>query len=229
MGMHMRLITLFLALLLAAPVAFAQGTKKEGARVSFRVTRFDPADRPSPTYEIGGTGARAKVEVPLTYIDGPFKANLRDDKFLDFYEVATDKPFLSVAVRPEMRKDLLLVFVPKENSYNVLQVHAPSTKIKGGDRYIVNATKGDLAIQLGKAKPILVKPARSGLLSGPGGKKIETLPVTIKQKNGEDWKLVSTEHWTCDPRFRSFLFIYRSARTGHISFHGVSDRLDMLQ
>lgn len=216
-----------LAGLLTAP--FLQAQEKSTARVSFSVTRFDPNDRPSPKFEVGGVGKRTTIEVPLTDIEGPFKATLRNDQFLDFFKGAAEKPVLSIKVAPSKRKDLLLVFVPKGDSFNILQVHAPRTKIKGGDRYIVNATKGDLALQLGKAKPILVKASSSGILPSPSGSKMQTLPVVIKQKTGNEWKLVSNEFWTCDPRFRSFLFIYRSPRTGHIAFHGVTDRLDALE
>jgi hypothetical protein len=222
----MRFAPFLLAALLLTPVAQAQDDAGS-AKVTFRVTRFDPSDRPPPSFQVGGAGARTELEVPLTYIGGPFKATLRDGKYLDFFEGAAEKPSLTVDVPPAMRKDLLLIFIPKEESYNILKVHAPATKINGGDRYIVNATAGDLAIQLGKTKPILITPAKASILKNPGGNKIETHPVVIKQKKkGEkEWNLVSTENWACDPRFRNFLFIYRSPRTGHIAFHGVSDRL----
>jgi hypothetical protein len=29
--------------------------------------------------------------------------------------------------------------------------------------------------------------------------------VAIKQNNGDQWKLISTENWPHDPRFRNFL------------------------
>ena len=223
----MRAAVVVLATLVTVPFLGAQ--EESAARVSFSVTRFDPEDRPSPKFEIGGIGKRTTVEVPLTDIEGPFKATLRDEQFLDFFQGASEKPALSIKVPPANRQDLLLVFVPKGDSFTVLQVHAPRAKIKGGDRYIVNATQGDLALQLGKTKPILIKTSSAGILSSPSGSKMETLPVVIKQKTGEDWKLVSTEYWTCDPRFRSFLFVYRSPRTGHITFHGFTDRLDAIE
>lgn len=216
--------TALLALILAAS-AHGQTAEDKGGTISFRVTRFDPADRAPPEFRIGNGEKQVAVKIPMTYIEGPIKATLRDDKFLDFWRGSAEKPELSIAIDPAKSKDLLLVFIPDKETFRILTIQAPLSKFKGGDRYIVNATPTDIAIKLGDAAPLLIASQKSGILAGPGGKKLQSLPVLIKQKSGEAWSLVSTENWNCDPRFRKYLFIYTSPRTRHIAFHGVSERL----
>ena len=220
------------ALFLVLPLLFGPGTDalaqadgKPGSRVSFRVTRFDPADRPSPVFRVPGGAGRSEVAVPLTCIAGPFEATLRDESFLDFFEGDGKKPVLSVAIDPNQRKDLLLFFVPNDGGYRILPVHAPVSRIKGGDRFVVNATTADVSIQFGKAEPLVIAPGKPGLLAGPRGDTVVAVPVVIKQKSADGWSLVSTEYWPCDPRFRSFLFLYQSPESNHVLFHGVADRL----
>jgi hypothetical protein len=203
----------------------AQGADKKGEEIEFRVTRFDPADRESPTFRVGTAEGQVEVEVPLTYIAGPFKAPLRDERFLDFWRGNGDKPEISLPIRPSEHKDLLLFFVPADKSFKVLKVSTPLTRIRGGDRYLVNATDGELAIKLGDKKPLRVAPGKAGLVRGPGGSKLVTLPVLISRKDGEEWKLASTETWYLDPRFRKYLFAYVSPRSRQLSFHVVSERL----
>lgn len=155
-----RLLSTFLALGLVAPVASAQDSKA-GSKITFSVTRFDPLDRPSPKFVVKNGAKEVEVEVPLTYIAGPF-----------------------------------------------------------------TATESDVAIKLGTAKPILVQPAKSAILSPGAGSSAPTLPVVIKQKDGDEWKLVSTENWPNDARFRNFLFLYKSLRDHHMAIHCVSERVD---
>lgn len=65
------------------------------------------------------------------------------------------------------------------------------------------------------------------MIPGPGGKKVVSLPVQVREKTEKGWRIFSSEHWPFDPRFRKFLFIYRSPRTKQLRFHGVSDRMDL--
>jgi hypothetical protein len=217
----------FLSLLcmLAFCLPAAGQDEKAGPEVKFRVTRFDPADRPPPEFTVGPPGLQIEVKVPLTYIAGPFKTRLREGGFLDFWRAGEEKPELSLTITEAERKDLLLFFIPMKESFKVMKVRTPLTSIRGGDRYLVNATKSQLAIKLGDQKPVLIDPGKAGLLRGPGGADVVSLPVLISMKEDEKWKLVSTENWHCDPRFRKYLFAYISPRTRHLAFHGVEERL----
>jgi hypothetical protein len=164
--------------------------------------------------------------VPLTYIAGPFTATLRDGKFLDFFEGAAEKPSLTVEIPTTTRKNLLIVFIPIEETFELMQIHAPRDKVGGGDYFVVNAMGSDIAIKYGAGKPVMVKPGKTAILDNGNSNNAPTLPVAISQKEGEEWKLASTENWPNDLRFRNFLFLYKSARSGHMAIHGISERLD---
>lgn len=218
------LFTLISALALCLPL-FGQAAKKAGAEVEFRVTRVDPADGLSPEFQVGPPEKQIAVKIPLTYIEGPFKTRLRNDRFLDFWKKDGEKPEISIEISEAERKDLLLFFLPTKDSFKVMKLHTPIAKIGGGDRFLFNATDRAMAIKLGDGKPIIIESGKSGIVRGAGGKKVVSLPVLISQKDGDEWTLVSTEQWVCDPRVRRFLFVYMSPRTHHLVFHGVSESL----
>jgi hypothetical protein len=216
---------LFLLGMLAFSLPAAGQDKKAGPEVEFRVTRFDPADRPPPEFKVGLPGLQTDVKVPLTHIAGPFKTRLREGGFLDFWRGSEEKPEISLRITEAEQKDLLLFFIPFKESFKIMKVSTSPNRISGGDRLLVNATKSQMAIKLGNAKPLLIEPGKSKLLKGPGGKDAVSIPVLISLKEGKEWKLVSTEQWLCDPRFRKFLFAYISPRTRHLAFHGVRERV----
>lgn len=220
-----RTLCSLLAFCLAATHLIAQGAKPDD-KIHFSVTRFDPLDRPAPDFMVKNGAKMTPVEVPLTYIAGPFSATLRDDKYLDFFEPGAKEPILSTVVAPELQKDLLLVFIPVKESFEILKIHTPPSSIPGGDQYVINATDTDVAIKFGKATPVVISPKRATLLHDPSADNSPTLPVIIKQKVGDEWKMVTTENWPHDLRFRTFLFIYTSLRDHHITFHGITERVD---
>jgi hypothetical protein len=208
---------------IAVPVA-GQGAGSGSPQVEFRVTRFDPQDRESPTFEVGDAAKRVDVEVPLTFIAGPFKAPLRDGGFLDFWRGDSEKPEISLTITEAERKDLLLFFIPVKESFKVMKVRTPLTSIRGGDRYMVNATHSQIALKAGAARQMLIEPGKAGLVRAPSGN-AASMPVLISIREGEEWTLASTETWYCDRRFRKYLFAYMSPRTRQLSFHAVSERL----
>ena len=106
-------------------------------------------DRPAPEFMVKNGGTETTVKVPLTYIAGPFSATLRDDQYLDFFKPGVKVPVLSTEVPPELQKDLLLVFIPVRESFEILKIHAPPSAIQGGDHYVINATTTDVAIKFG--------------------------------------------------------------------------------
>ncbi len=220
-----RVFSYIFSLALGSNMLFAQAPK-QGTKIHFSVTRFDPMDRPAPEFMVKNGGMETAVKVPLTYIAGPFSATLRDGQYLDFFEPGAKEPVLSAAIPPELQKDLLLVFIPVKESFEVLKIHSPPSAIQGGDHYIINATSSDVAIKFGAAKPVLIHSKRAALLHDPEAGKSLTLPVIIQHKDGDEWKLVTTENWPYDARFRTFLFLYMSERDHHMAFHGITQRVE---
>ncbi|MFZ9935987.1 MAG: hypothetical protein ACO3JG_02900 [Luteolibacter sp.] len=217
---------LLAAFLSATPIMAQDNSARKAAKVEFRVTRFDTEDRKSPVFRVGSGDRQVEIEVPLTFIAGPFEASLRDGTMLDLFQGAAEKPAISLEIAPAEQEHLLLVFFQQDASYRVLKVHSPPNRIKGGDRFIINATSNEMAIKLGSAEPLMVPVGKSGVLAGPPGGGIVSLPVLVSLKQEDDqWKLASTEQWPCDPRFRKYLVAYMSPRTRHLVFHTVSERL----
>jgi hypothetical protein len=205
------------------PLLAVPARADEAPRAEFRVTRFDPGDRPPPQFLAGSE--RLEMAIPLTHIGGPYTASLRDGRFLDFWRGQDARPEISLAIAENERKDLLLVFIPADTGFRILKVRTPLNGIRGTDRYLVNATETQLAVKIGGDKPVLIESGQSGLLPGPRGSEVVSLPVLISRRQGDAWKLASTENWHFDPRFRSFLFAYISPRNRHLAFHVVTERL----
>ncbi len=214
------LATAFLAMVVPAR---AQEAAANSPSVAFRVTRFDPADRPPPKFSAGTGEAKVEMEVPLTHIAGPFKAALRDGVYLDLWGDSAEKPAISLEIKPAERENLLLVFFPEGEGFRAMKILASPDRIKGGDRYIINTTPDEIGIKLGDSPPVLVPSAKTGLLAGPAGGKVVTLPVVVNRKQDGKWTLASTEDWPCEPRFRKFLIAYLSPRTRQLVFHSVSE------
>lgn len=217
--------TFLIALFAALPLP-TTAQDKEVSRVEFRVTRFDPGDQPPPEFRAGTGAAQIELSIPLTYIGGPHTVSLRDGSYLDFFRGDDDiKPEISLQIADDERKDLLLFFFPVGETFKVMKVSTPLTRIRGSDRYLLNLTSNPLAVKIGGDKPVLIESGKSGLLQGPRGAETVSLPVLISSRQDDDWKLVSTENWHFDPRFRSYLFVFISPRTHHPAFHVISERL----
>lgn len=165
------------------------------------------------------------ISVPLTYIDGPHTARLRDGRFLDFRRGEAERPEISIPISENEREHLLLLFIPHEASYRVLKIHTPPGAIRGGDRYLINATETRLAIKLGENRPVVVDAGNSGVIRGPGGRDITSLPVLISLFQNGEWTLASTENWYIDARNRSYLVAHISPRTRQLTFHVVREGL----
>jgi hypothetical protein len=207
------------------PALAQSGGKDKVPQVEFRVTRFDPGDRASPVFRTGSGEGKIDIEVPLTFIAGPFEAPLRDGTTLDLWQGAAEKPAISLEITPAERKHLLLVFFQQGETFRVLKVLTPPDRIKGGDRFIINVTPHELAIKLGDSKPLLIQAGKSGVLAAPQESKIVSLPVLVSLKQGEDWKLASTESWPHDPRFRRYLIAYLSPVSRQLAFHILPERM----
>jgi len=216
---------LLLALVAVTPLAMAQGQGDDPSKVEFRVTRFDPGDAPPPSFRAGARGSSLEFNVPLTHIAGPFEAPLREG-MLDLWRGEAETPEISIPIAPEEREHLLLVFLPRAEGFQVMKVRTPPTRIRGGDRLIINATQSPLAFQLGDMGRLLVNPSQSEVLRGPASREIVSLPVLVHRRIEERWELASSEQWPCDPRFRRILFAYICPRREHLAFHVVSERLE---
>jgi hypothetical protein len=212
--------------LLISMIALGIAAAQESGQVEFRVTRFDPGDQVSPVFKVGPAASGGEeVEVPLTYIGGPHKATLRDRRFLDFWRGDAEKPEISVSIAENERADLLLLFIQMENRFEVIKVNTPLSRMRGGDRYLVNATTQRLAVKMGAAEPVVIEPGKAALLRVPVGEEVISVSVRIGVEKEGDWDLASTEIWPIDPRFRRYLFAYISTRNRQLTFHGVSERL----
>lgn len=216
---------LLAAFLTAFPVLAQDNGTKKANKVEFRVTRFDPDDRKSPVFHAGSAGKQIEIEVPLTFIAGPFEAPLRDGNFLDLRQGAAEKPVISLEIAPAEREHLLLVFFQQDDALRVLKVLTPPTRIKGGDRFIINVTPSEMAIKLGNSEALTIPAGKSDVLAGPPGSEIVSLPVLISLKQQDKWELASTEQWPCDARFRKYLFAYMSPRSRQLVFHSVTERM----
>jgi hypothetical protein len=210
-------------MLIVMPV-MSQTDSGKSPKVSFRVTRFDPADGISPKFIVGSE--RLECEVPLTSIAGPFNANLRDGTHLDFWIEGKDQPEISVAIAANERKDLLLIFFPEGKTFRVLKVVTSPDQIGGGDRMIINTSPDEIGVKLGTAEPVVMMPGKSGILKSPVASNNGTLPAVVNVKREGKWTLVSTEDWPSEPSVRKFLFAYVSPRTRHLMFHTVSEMVE---
>lgn len=212
-------------LLAAGCLTLAAQENQKSPEVEFRVTRFDPADGEPPKFEVGGEAGRVEIEIPLTYIAGPFKAPLRDGRILDFWRGEGEPPELLLTIGENERQNLLLFFIPSQESFRVIKVHTPPGAIRGGDRYMINACQNQIAIKAGGNEPLYLNPGKGNIVRAPRGSDAAAMPVLISIKEGETWKLATSETWYTDPRFRKYLFAYQCPRTGQLRFHGVSERL----
>lgn len=215
---------LIIPLLAASCLPLTAQEGKKSPEVEFRVTRFDPADGAPPTFEVGSEAKRTEVEVPLTFIAGPFKAPLRDGRFLDFWRGEGETPEISLPITEAERKDLLLFFIPKDDSFRIIKVRTPAGAIRGGDRYLINACQSQIAIKAGNNEPLYLDPGKGDIVRAPRGDGV-AMPVLVSIKEADAWKLATSETWYADPRFRKYLFAYPCPRTGQLRFHAVQERL----
>jgi hypothetical protein len=220
-----RTLAAFLALGLLPGTLLAQDPEKD-TKIQFSVTRFDPRDRPIPEFIIKNGSTETQMRVPLTHIAGPFTATLRDGKHLEFFQPDSKAPVITTVIPPALREDLLLVFIPQEDTFEILKIHAPDAAIKGGAHYVINATTAEVAVKFGSLEPVLLPSRKAAILHDPSAGKSLTVPVVIRRKEGEEWKLVTTENWPHDTRFRTFLFLYKSMRDHHMAFHAITQRVD---
>ena len=218
-----RYLPIILQVFLLPLMLHGQDSPNSSSTVEFRVTRFDPLDGRPPEFRTNGGNASKGFEVPLTYIAGPFKTTLRKGGFLDLWRGEGKQPEISVRIKPSEQKDLLLVFVPREDGFAILKIPTPRDRLKGGDRLIVNATRTELAIRLGNTAAIHILPSKSEILKKPPGKKIVSLPVLVSYKSGNKWKLASSENWPFNPRFRKILFAYMDPKSRQLTFHAVRE------
>ena len=204
--------------------ALSQADAAKSPKVSFRVTRFDPGDGTSPKFRVGTE--QKECEVPLTSIEGPFSATLRDGTYLDFWGAAADNPEISVAIAANERKDLLLIFFPDGKTFRLMKVVTSADRMQGGYQMIINTTPDEIGVKLGTAEPVIISSGKSGTLKTPTAAKNASIPVVVNVKKAGKWTLVSTEDWPHEPTVRKFLFAFVSPRTKHLMFHSVSEMVE---
>jgi hypothetical protein len=207
-------------------IVFSTPALGQTGKVSFRTTRFETEDTPAPEFSVGTTDSKQKIKVPLTYIAGPYKAILREGMYLDFWRGTEETPEITVTIEPSELENLLLVFLPKGDSYQVSKILTDSSRIKAGDTYIINSTTSDLAFKVGEAKPVLVIAKKTAIIKGPMDKGTLSRSVLLSKLIDKKWIPIASESWPCDPKFITFLFVYISPRTQKHTYHSVAQLME---
>ena len=127
-----------------------------GRKIDFSVTRFDPMDRPAPEFMVKNGWHGNCGESALDLYRRAVHRHFEGRPIPRFLRTRCREPVLSTVVPPELQKDLLLVFIPVKESFEILKIHAPPSAIQGGDHYVINATTTDVAIKFGTLKPVLI-------------------------------------------------------------------------
>jgi hypothetical protein len=194
--------------------------------VSFRAVCFDPSPAPPPEFHLASGESKAAARIPKNDIGGPFKATLRDESFVDFFVTAGDeKPAFSVKIPAEGRERLLLLIAPAGKGYQGSAVALPASGFADGATLAFNLCPAELAVRQGEAQPERLPAGGQRLLQLPANHKEDMLPVQILSKTADSrWQPVQSTRWAVDRRFRSYLFLFTTAK-GKISLHAIPERL----
>lgn len=195
--------------------------------VTFSALCFSPSSATEPAFYVGINGARKKINVPVTSLGGPFQANVRDGRMLDFFTNESDeRPAVSVQLPSGSSDRLLVVFVPQGGSYQARALTLPASGFGGGTTFAINLSPTEVAIRHGNTPQQSIKPSGQQLLTLPSGYREPMLPVQIFMRNSTGtWEIAQSTRWPIDNRFRTYLFFYRSKETEPIGVHAVPERL----
>ena len=220
-----RLTVCLVCILLAGPVSL-HSQQGAPASVKFMITCLDPIAGGVAEYEVGVPGDLTALKVPPNRFVGPFTVPLREDaNLLDFYQTGNPKPAFSVTVTESERDNFFIFLIPSEGGYRAMKIHAPASRLKGGDRYLMNATGKPLAIKYGEKDRLLVRSGESEILKLTAANADGVVKVLMAQETDGKFELIRSLSWYCDPRFRRFVFIY-DKNGGKIGFYTVSERID---
>ena len=221
-------VLLLLAMLVVPPAARATGTPT----VSFRAVCFDPRETATPVWFVAHGGSRKPLELDKSRLSDHQQANVRDDRFVDFFSskepTKGELPAVTLTLPADSREHLLFVFAPAGTGYRAWAIQLSPTDFKPGATLLINAAPVDVAAKLGAASPVTVPSGSSRILLLPDGCKDSMLPVQIfdrPDKTGS-WRIAQSTRWGVDLRFRSYLFFYHSPKSDQLMLHGVTERMD---
>ena len=131
------------------PNSSSPKTAKQDTKIQFSVTRFDPRDRPIPEFMMKDGAHGNPVAGAFDLYRRAVHRHLEGGQTPRFLQTRHRGagPFHGGSAR--LQKDLLLVFIPVNESFEILKIHVPTSGIKGGDHYVINATTTDVSIKFG--------------------------------------------------------------------------------
>lgn len=193
--------------------------------ISFRSVCFDPSQAAAPEFQLASGEVREAVRIPKNDIGGPFKATLRDDSMIDFFATAGgEKPAFSVKIPAEGRERLLVIIVPNGQGHQGSAVSLPASGFDGGATFAFNLCRSELAVRQGEGQPERLAPGAHRLLPLPTGLKDDMVPVQILSQVDAKWTPVQSTRWAVDRRFRSYLFLFQSAK-GKVTLQAIPERV----
>jgi len=109
----------------------------------------------------------------------------------------------------------LLLILPKgDGTCLIFPIPDAVTKIGPGTRFLLNATREEIAVRFGTQKSTL-KPGHSEYLHpphpAPADQRIE---VEMARREDNAWVPFNSTYWPLDPRARSFVLVYPDPVTG---------------
>lgn len=218
-------VALFWILLASCQLSLLNAQVPTSAK--FLITCLDPIRGGVAEFQVGVQEDLTDIEVPSNRFIGPFEVPLRADSGqLDFFKAGSPVPVMSVTIAEGETSNLFIFLIPKgEGGYRVLKINAPMSEFEGGDRYLINATGKRIALKYGEKDRFLVNPGQSRVLKHEAANEEGIVKVLMAGESEGDFKLIRSETWYCDLRFRSFLFIYDTSQDT-IGFYSVAERID---
>lgn len=109
----------------------------------------------------------------------------------------------------------LLLILPKgDGTCLIFPIPDAVTKIGPGTRFLLNATREEIAVRFGSQKSTL-KPGQSEYLHPPHPTPADQrIEVEMARRDGNSWVPFNSTYWPLDPRARSFVLLYPDPVTG---------------
>jgi len=103
---------------------------------------------------------------------------------------------------------LLLILPKNDGGCTIFPIPDDITKIGPGDRFLLNATKEQIAVRFGTQRSI-IKPGYSEYLRAPRPAPADQrIEVEMARRNGSEWIPFNSTYWPLDPRARSFVLVH---------------------
>jgi hypothetical protein len=118
---------------------------------------------------------------------------------------------------------LLLILPTNDGTCHIFPIPDDVARIGPGDRFLLNATAGEIAVRFGKIQS-RVKPGHSTYLRppkpAPADKRIE---VEMTRRVAGKWVPFNSTYWPLDPKARSFVLVYPDPGNGQPRVRNLSE------